>query len=244
MKTYNEMAVNVLNRIDEYETKQEHRKSAMKKVSTGLLCACIMAMVGFGAWQIGTSPSVLPQTDTSSAETESTHNKNNDVIIINHSDDSFSNERAKMNICLFADDYVQLSKQQLNEYYGLNIFPTVPADLEETDENWEEGPYGIYKRDGGKGEVYYDAIVLDYSNKDFSRGVNIELQTGSLPLSCYGFFYELKNESVINNVKVKIAQSDNGYYYASFMYKNVGFRILGEGLSQEEFVNVILSITK
>lgn len=238
MKSYEEMTNNVLRRIEEYETEQLHKKAVMKKIAAGLSCICIVAMVAIGVWQIS-NPNISPtQTDPSLATTGTKYDNN--IIVINKTDEQFSNERAKMNFNLHSDDYVPMNKKQIIEYYGIDIFPDVPSDLNESDEN----SYGIYKRNGSKGEVYFDMTILNYSNGDFSRSVNIEFQTGSLPPSCYAFFEDIKNESVINDEKVKIAQDENGYYYASFMHKNIGFRIIGEGLSQAEFISILSSLIK
>lgn len=240
MKSYEEMTNNVLIRIEEYETEQLHKKAVMKKITAGLSCICIVAMVAIGVWQINKPTPVTEQDGSISASTTAEQNKNNDIIIINQSGNPFSNDRAKLNICLVGEDFVKMNKRQLNEYYGINVFPAVASDLKE----WDEGSYGIYKRNGGKGEVYFDMTILNYSNKDSSRGLNIELQKNSLPPSCYAFFEDIKNESVINDAKVKIAQDENGYYYASFMHKNIGFRIIGEGLSQAEFICILSSLIK
>lgn len=78
-----------------------------------------------------------------------------------------------MNICLTGDDFVEMSLEEMLQYYGLNFVPDVPADIKP----WEEEKYGIYKRDGGTGAVYWDAVILNYSNSDFTRNVNLEITT-------------------------------------------------------------------
>lgn len=47
---------------------------------------------------------------------------------------------------------------------------------------------GIYRRNEGTGEVYWDGQMINYSNPDFSRTVNIVVDKGCLPLSDYLFF--------------------------------------------------------
>ena len=58
------------------------------------------------------------------------------------------------------------------------------------------------------------------------------------------FFGELKEKSVINSTEVAIAKADNGYYYAQFINKDAGFRITGEGLTENKFVDIIASLIK
>ena len=131
-----------------------------------------------------------------------------------------------------------MDKEELNEYYGVNVFPSVPDDIKE----WEDQQYGIFRRDGGTGEVYWDGIVIPYSNEDFSRTVHVEVDKDSLPLIDYAFYEATEEKSVIHNIEVAIGQTADGYYYAQFMYHNVGFRITADGLTQDEFVLVISSL--
>ena len=97
----------------------------------------------------------------------------------------------------------------------------------------------------GKGAVYWDVCILNYSNEDFTRSLNIELQAGGLPLSDYGSLPKNCEKSTINGVQVGIGQTaENGYYFVEFVYKNVGFRMVAEGLSQKEIVAIVASLVK
>lgn len=255
MKSYNEMAADVLHRIYEYEAEQKHRRKAITRTAVPFCCAGLAAVVGFGIWQGSrqSAPPVLTaesqdipySADTSEissvpAESEAEPAENNsepavsDKIVV-HQIDGISLD--KHNICLLGDDFVQMDKPALNEYYGTNVFPNVPKELSE----WTDVRYGIYKRDGGTGEVYWDGIVINYSNEDFSRSVNVEVKKGSLPLCDYYLFDPAEEKSVINGVEVAIGQSAE-YYLARFMFRDVGFQLVGEGLSQDEFVDVIASL--
>lgn len=51
-----------------------------------------------------------------------------------------------------------------------------------------------------------------------------------------------QEKSIINNLEVAIGHSATGYYYAQFMYQNVGFQVIADGLTQDEFVAVISSL--
>ena len=42
---------------------------------------------------------------------------------------------------------------------GVDYIPTVPEDIKA----WEDEQIGIYKRDGGIGEVYWDADIMNYA---------------------------------------------------------------------------------
>ena len=53
----------------------------------------------------------------------------------------------------------------------------------------------------------------------------------------------IEEYSVINGVEVALAVSEGGYYHAEFTRGGVGFRLIAEGLSREEVVDVIRSLT-
>lgn len=49
MKTYNEMAENVFNRIGEYETAQKRKRKIIKRTAVCMCCACLVAVIGVGS---------------------------------------------------------------------------------------------------------------------------------------------------------------------------------------------------
>ena len=61
--------------------------------------------------------------------------------------------------------------------------------------------------------------------------------------TCYAFFDLIEEYSVINGVEVALAVSEGGYYHAEFTRGGVGFRLIAEGLSREEMVDMIRSLT-
>lgn len=73
---------------------------------------------------------------------------------------------------------------------------------------------------------------------------NIEIKKNSVPVCDYGFLEATEEKSIINNVEVAIGHSADGYYYAQFLYHNVGFQIVAKGLTQDEFVSIISSLIK
>lgn len=248
MKNCEEMINSLLERRDRYVIEQKRKRKVITRTVTSTCCICFVALLGFGLWQSGIFhgvpsdwkvedalyPGIKDNFDESKGESPDNPAANNKIVV--HQIDGLSSD--KFNICLLSDDFVVMGKAELNEYYGINIFPTVPSDLQE----WENQQLGIYKRDGGTGEVYWDDIIVNYSNDDFSKTVNIEIEKGSLPLCDYVFFETTKEKSVINNIEIAIGRSDNGYYYAQFMYHNVGFQIIAEGLTQDAFVDVLASL--
>lgn len=250
MKNCDEMVNSLFERRERYNAEQKKKRAIITRTATSMCCVCLIALLGFGMWQGGMFHTTPPDQTTGDAlysdmkdtfdesKGESPDNPvaNNKIIV--HQMDGISAD--KSNICLFIDDFVAMDKAELNEYYGINVFPTVPDDLKE----WEDQRFGVYKRDSGTGEVYWDGTGFNYSNEDYSRTVSVEIEKDSLPLCDYAFLEATEEKSIINNVELAIGQSDNGYYYAQFMYCNIGFQMIAHGLTQEEFVAMIASIIR
>jgi len=250
MKSCDQMAESVFCRIQEYKISQARKRKTIMRAAASTCCVCFAALLSVGVWQVGKNYTAKPDArienttvpvikDTLSAGKErpidvpALENK-----IIVHPIDGISADR--MNICLGVDDFVEMTQEEMIAYYGVDYFPDVPADLQP----WEDQRSGVYKRNGGTGEVYWDADVLNYSNADLTRNVNIEVDKGNKVLLDYVCFKGNEEYSMINNVEVLIGQSPDGYYYAEFMYHDVGFHFIADGLSEEEFVSVIASVLK
>lgn len=250
MKNYDELTNDLLERRDRYVADQKQKRKSLMSVATSLCCLCLVALLGFGMWQGGMSnttppdqtledalyPGIKDNFDESKGESADNPAANNRIVI--NTINGISAD--KMNINLAGDDFVKMTREEMIEYYGVDYIPDVPADIKP----WEDERSGIYKRDGGTGEVYWDADILNYSNEDFTRSVHVEVDKGSYVLQDYLYFKGTEEKSVINNVDVLIGLTENGYYYSEFMYKGVGFLIDAEGVTEEEFVAIIASIIK
>ena len=241
MKSCSEMTSSVFARIEEHKRAKERRNKLIAKTIIPILGLCLGVIIGIA---------VLPQEGAKTVENTSnltigevnSKEENENIIIVNEIE-GISADR--MYICLLCEDFIPMTPSEMNDYYGTNVFPTVPEDLVSWNELENENEsYGIYRRDGGTGEVYHDGIVLNYSNEDFSRGINIEIAKGKLPFTCYGDFERYCEMSVIRGIEVGIGQSDAGHYVVEFMYKDVGFRMIIEGLSIEEIEAVIESLMR
>ena len=250
MKNYDELTNDLLERRDRYVADQKKKRKSLMSVATSLCCFCLVALLGFGMWQGGMFnttppdqtledalyPGIKDNFDESKGESADNPAANNRIVI--NTINGISADR--MNINLAVDDFVKMTREEMIEYYGVDYIPDVPADIKP----WEDERSGIYKRDGGTGEVYWDTDILNYSNEDFTRSVHVEVDKGSYVLKDYLFFNGTEEKSVINNFEVFIGLSENGYYYSEFMYNGIGFLIDAEGVTEEEFVAIISSIIK
>lgn len=250
MKNCDEMVNSLLERRDQYAIEQKRKRTIITRTVSSMCCVCLVVLLGFGMWQggmFGTTPpdqtvedalypGIKDSFDESKGESADNPAANNKIVI--NSINGISADR--MNICLLIDDFVEMTRDEMIAYYGVNYIPDVPSDIKA----WEDERSGIYKRDGGTGEVYWDADILNYSNEDFTRNVHLEVDKGSNVLQDYFYFKGTEEKSVIKNVEVLIGQTENGYYYAEFMYNGVGFLLDAEGVTEDEFVAVISSLIK
>ena len=250
MKNYDELTNDLLERRDLYVADQKKKRKRVMGIATSLCCFCLVALLGFGMWQgemFNTTPpdqtledalypGIKDNFDESKGESPDSPSANNKIVI--NTINGISADR--MNINIAVDDFVKMTREEMIEYYGVDYIPDVPADIKP----WEDERSGIYKRDGGTGEVYWDTDILNYSNEDFTRSVHVEVDKGSYVLQDYLYFNGTEEKSVINNVDVLIGLTENGYYYSEFMYNGVGFLIDAEGVTEDEFVAIIASIIK
>ncbi len=239
MKSYEKMAEDVFSRIEEIETRKAQQRKTFAKVITPICCVCLIALAGFGFSQFGEEPPTLVD-DSSNISVESYPSKapNENVIVINELEDIPADQ--EMLFALWGKDFIAMTPEELNEYYGTNVFPTVPSDFVKQD-----GAYGIYKREGGTGELYWDVNKIQYSPERARRWIVVNVQKGTIPVDLMGVFNDPEGKSVINNVEVGIGRIVDEYadiYYAEFMYKNVGFKIGAESVTEEEFISIISSL--
>ncbi len=243
MKDYNEIAGSVLARRNEFDENRRIKKKTTVRILGFAGCFVILAALVVGVWQSDILEAVpLTQISTNTSQTAYDENKGqsssvNNKIIIN-SVDSLSSKR--MNIALMWDDFVEMTQEELIAYYGVNFIPSVPEDMVA----WEEGASGIFKREGGTGEVYWDANILNYSNENSTRNVHLEVDKGNYVYQFCFYFKGTEEKSFINNTEVLIGLTESGYYYAEFMYKGVGFLLSANGVTEEEFVTIISSVIK
>ena len=216
MKSCDEMVCSLFARREIYRKNQKKRK---KRALAGCFL-CLLIGFGFILW---------PNTQPADSAAD---NK----IVINTIERVSS---AKLNLDLRPADCVEMTQEEMKTYYGVDYIPEVPADVLPWDNQQR-----IYKRNGGSGEVYFDQNILNFSNEEFTRSVHLEVAKGSYPLIDYLFFDPDAETSNISGVDVLLGQTTSGFYYAKFMYKDVGFVLDAEGVTQDEFVAMILSIVE
>lgn len=168
---------------------------------------------------------------TSEKDSQESYEKKNEIYFNHIKMIPSSLEDIELN----GEDFEKIEKEELVDYYGINIFPSVPSDLK-----LSNNQYGIYKNNG---QIYYDGNVINYANEDFTKSVNIEVSKEQfIPSDISEVFGDQYQQSVIDGMDICLGQTDDQYYYAEFLYHEVGLRIVADGLSEEEFISVIESL--
>ena len=244
MKSYDETINTVFDRIGEYEKTQKNRRKVITRTAASFCCVCLVALGCVGVLKKNSTPdeyvddAVYPGIKDTFDDANKGEVSYKDYIIFNEISEKVPSE---MGIALFRDDEVAMSKDEINEYFGVDIFPDCPDGLEE-----KTSRLRIYKRDKGTGDVYCDFNQIRYLNADNSKGFVVSVGTNSiLYLTEYylGDRYNDIEKSVINNIEILFAEiKSEKYYYAEFSYKGVMFSVYSENITQEEFISVISSL--
>jgi len=174
------------------------------------------------------------QTGRATAETPSTDTAQLSAININELSEI---PAARLAIDLRAEDFVPMSKDEIIDFYGFDFFPSViPADMKIV----EEGAYGIYKRDVA-GEVYYSENLAWYVDDNVNRQLQVNIDKGKLPHSCFAYLGAEYEKSLINGTELMIGRKDE-HFVAEMMYAGNGLRIESSNLTQAEFVDTVTSL--
>ncbi len=258
MKNIDETVHTVFDRMEQYQVHQRKRKKVILSTAVSLSIVCIIGAFGIAFGNAPVQPdksanilasaplSTSPVTDppvTEPTVAEPTENHvpqekpvNNNMIVMNQ----MTSLPEADYFALFTNDFVSMTKQEMLEYYGINVFATVPDDLALKSEQH----FGIYRRENGTGDIYHDTNDIVFANADSTRGFGISVAKGRYPYSFVPLWESISEMSTINGVSVGIGQLPDGSYYAEFMYQNVGFRLHGVGVSVDELESMIASLIK
>ncbi len=242
MKNRDEMVNSLLERRAQYVAEQKRTRTVLTRTIVSMCCLCIVAVSCFGLWRQKTPGN--------------THGQFIDDALYPGAKDTFDDLRGEssadrivihpvteipsdtMNIALMKADFVPMSMDELNAYYGYNVFPALPGYLDAS----EHTAFGIYRRASGTGTVYWDGNGTTYVNDDRTKTVHIEVRKDSLPLCDYVFYHAIQDKSVINGIEVAIGCSAEGDYYAQFMHRGIGFQLCAQGLTQSEFTAILAAL--
>lgn len=229
MKSYTEITSDLLNRRERYLIA---RKRKQKRILGAAAAACCCLILSIGIFKAG----FLPFHNGETVDTPPASVIPEDRIVI-HPIENIPVNKDRLN--LNEEDRVEMTREELIGYYGVNYIPDVPDDIKP----WPDEERGsICKRNGGTGEIYWDQNLLNFSSDGFERSVHLEVRKNGFPILDYLHFRGNEEASVINGTDVLIGLTESGYYYARFMYRDVGFVLDANGVSQDEFISIIRSL--
>ena len=256
MKNYEETIDTVFDRIKKYKTVQTHRRKIAATIAIPVCACCVITVLGFGIGKSKQSPApntgdqtissttpseritlsdpTLPTDETPVSDPTMSSAENGNKIVI------FSVDRIvkeEMGIALFRDDFISMTKDELTDYYGCNVFPDVPSDITPKEQRW-----GLYRRNQGTGDIYYEQNRQAYENADQSRVLVVETRKGRHPFFDFVIFPDAEEYSTIRGQDMVIGQYSDGSYCAWFLYNNVGYYLYANGLTQDELVAIIESL--
>ena len=244
MKTYEETIQTVFSRVKENRAVRKKRNKRFLSAAVPVCFACLAVLVGSG---IGVKFSYSPEAPSLSGEERPVSSSSailkTDTIIITEIDDV---SQQRCNIALHREDFIPMSEEVLCDYYGVNIFPVVPDDLKRTNEEED----GIFKRSSGKnaGTIYWDTNRIIYGNDNTKRYAGVEVDKGVIPTDFCNLLGDPEQCSEINGKTVFLGRQVEALYdplyYAEFFLDDAGFRVVTEGISEEEFLSIVRSLLK
>lgn len=133
-------------------------------------------------------------------------------------------------------EIVSVSYGELMDYYGIKQLPdTLGDDLE----NAEQSYFVFYRNSGGK--ILYDTNIFYFNNADRSRNVSVIIAKSEEISDAYNNDILL---SEIGGVSVMIAKSNDTAYWAAFKLNEVSFKVISDGMSEDEFIDIIKEIIR
>ena len=234
MKSYEQITRELLQRQEFYLAEQKKKRKRAAGGIAGLCCLCLVVLLGF---LIPETPDAVVPAASQVLQTEipQTTAAPEQPHIVLHALPKANNQ--SMYIALMGNDFVPMSREEMTTYYGLDYMPQVPEDLQ-----LRQSQSGIYRRNGGTGEIYHDADKLQFSNADQSRNLSLNVQKGRDVFVQFRVFDPQLEASVIGGLEVLFGTDGQGIFCAEFFYRDVGFLLYAEGLTQEEFVASITSL--
>ena len=256
MKNYNEIAESVFSRRDKALEEKSNRRKTAKSIIIPIICLCAVVGAIIGIGQAEWKKEIVPsQTSLTAGATEA----QNKIIINTELPEEINSYSGVADICYDIYDFVPMTKDELRVFYGTEIFPWTPDDLAEYVGHLGAGKaelYGIYRADGGTGDVINDNLLIIYTNREAEGRRCLEIEVSKkyryLSVNNWGSIQShttLANEfpcSIINGTEVYIYHNlkVGGRYEAVFIYNDVGFSISADSFSESELVKVIESLTE
>lgn len=238
----------ILNNIDKDFSKEKHFKWKLIPIC---LVICLCTVIGFST--------------LNKKSNNFNKKKNNYDIHINEIENP--NQKILNEICLLGDDFIKLSFEELETYYGTKVIPTnIPKNLilSHKYDEW----YGYYKADNYDRGIYYDQNIIFYEDKQNNKSLSIVLakerkihydidfrmdnpnkeyvtsKINDKDLTIFHYIYDdyyYEDNKVYYNEK-ELEKKNYNCYYTFFEKDGVEFDITSCNIGLDDFVNVLASI--
>lgn len=134
---------------------------------------------------------------------------------------------------------IPMTYQELLDYYGMEQLPDTFGELKRTEQSY----FVLYQDQNGT--VLFDTNILYFSNIDKSKNVSITIaKAEELP----GISGKDIKWSEVDGAPMVLAVSskdaDHIVYWAYFKLNNVSVKVVSDGMSREEFIDVIKELLK
>lgn len=115
----------------------------------------------------------------------------------------------------------------------------IPNDCE------NQEAHKIYVKPDRDGQEYniLQSYVVNYSNIKNERNIRVSFSKENKPIRDYYFSEEESKMSKINNIELKIFKY-NELYFTEFNYKGINFDIETTNITEQEIIDLLLSIIK
>lgn len=248
MKTDKEIVNSLLERRNQYETEKKNKRIILTRTLTPIGCVCLVALLGFGAWQGGMF-SKAPNQDIEVSETQNTSQNDkthNEIIIAENKVNDLSMARINAK----ATDYSKIPyqvwqsvKKEFNEFTGMKYDDFVNAFPKEL----PVSEFYSLSTKGYKDAELDDTLRLhDYvfvCKSENGKTARIALCNTESPLRDY-FFDDVETElSSINDTTAKVYKYQN-LYFVQFTNNGVNYDIETENMDLEGLKDLLISLIK
>lgn len=236
MKNYNEMTESLFERRENFNRVKKAKMKKVKIAVSTFSCFCLAVLLGVGVMYKDVQKK---EPDTKSI----TESKAESVIKINKVG---SIDKYRANVDLSTTDCTKLSAEEIDKTmkneFNIGMTPKIPNDLKlQTEEGVKAGYYTI-TANGEISNVSFSTI-FNYSNEDSSRNVKLEVYKGDVFSDAAKWDDDNNFEkSEIKNTDVYIASDSKGCYFAKSSNKDTTFRLITEGLTEQELISIIESL--
>lgn len=140
---------------------------------------------------------------------------------------------------LSSDADVKITNIENISYFKEIVGIKVPSDF-----NNKEA-HEIYVKPDRDSQEYnvLQSYVVNYSNKENDRNIIVSFSKDNKPIRDYYFSEEGSKMSKINNIELKIYKY-NELYFTEFNYEGINFDIETSKITEQELIDLLLSIIK